>query len=74
MIISTTDTVPGKKVVKTIGVVEARRSHFVLNKAKSAQKNLEKEAEKIGANAIIGFRIAKVSGVAHAYGTAVIVE
>ena len=73
MIVSTTDTIPGKKIVKMIGAIEARCSHFVLNEAKSAQKNLEKKAEKLGANAIVGFRIEKISGVAHAYGTAVIV-
>lgn len=57
-----------------MGVIEARCSAFVFNEAKSAQKNLEKKAEESGANAIIGFKIEKVSGVAHAYGTAVIVE
>jgi uncharacterized protein YbjQ (UPF0145 family) len=46
---------------------------FVLNEVKSAQSNLEKKAEKLGANAIIGFKVEKV-GVAHAYGTAVIAE
>ncbi len=74
MIVTTTDTIPGKKIVNVIGAIDARCSRFVLNEAKSAQKNLEKEAEKLGATAIIGFRIEKISGVAHAYGTAAVVE
>jgi uncharacterized protein YbjQ (UPF0145 family) len=74
MIVVTTDTIPGKKIVKVIGVVDARCSMFVLNEVKSAQDNLEKKAEKLGANAIVGFKVEKVSGVAHAYGTAVTME
>ena len=74
MIVTTTDTILGKGIVKMIGAIDTRCSHFVLSEAKSAQKNLEKEAEKLEANAIIGLRIEKISGVAHAYGTAVIVE
>ena len=74
MLVVTTDIIPGMKIVKTIGAVDARCSRFVLNEVKSAQNNLEKNAEKLGANAIVGFKIEKVSGVAHAYGTAVIAE
>lgn len=74
MIVSTTDTIAGKKVVKTLGAIDARCSMFVLNEVKSAQKNLEKKADSMGANAIIGYKIEKVSGVAHAFGTAVVIE
>lgn len=74
MIVSTTDTIAGKKVVKMLGAIDARCSMFVLNEAKSAQKNLEKKAEEMGANAVIGYKIEKISGVAHAIGTAVVVE
>jgi len=74
MIVVTTDTIPGKKIVKTIGAVDARCSMFVRNEVKSAQSNLEKKTKKLGANAIVGFKVEKVSGVAHAYGTAVIAE
>ena len=74
MIVVTTDAIPGKKIVKVIGAIDARCSIFVLNEVKSAQSNLEKKAEKLGANAVVGFKIEKVSGVAHAYGTAVVAE
>jgi uncharacterized protein YbjQ (UPF0145 family) len=74
MIVSTTDSIAGKKVVQTLGAIDARCSMFVRNEAQSAQKNLEKKAEQMGANAVIGYRIEKISGVAHAIGTAVIIE
>ncbi|MDD4986364.1 MAG: selenium-binding protein [Dehalococcoidales bacterium] len=74
MITVTTDTIPGMKLVKVIGAVDARCSMFVRNEVKSAQSNLEKKAEQMGANAIVGLRVEKVSGVAHAYGTAVVAE
>lgn len=74
MIISNTESIAGKTVVETLGAIDARCRPFVLNEVKSAKKNLEKKAEELGANAIIGFKIEKVSGVAHAFGTAVIIE
>ena len=74
MIISTTDSIAGKKVVQTLGVIDARCSMFVSNESESAQKNLHKKAEAMGANAIIGYKVEKIEGVAHAFGTAVIVE
>lgn len=73
MIVVATDTVPARPIVKTIGAVEAKSSFFVLNMTKSAQRNLEKKASEAGANAIIGFKTEKVSGVVHAKGTAVVV-
>lgn len=74
MLVVTTDTIPGKNIVRTIGALDVKCSMFALKEFKSAQSNLEKKAEKLGANAIVGFKVEKVSGVAHAYGTAVIVE
>lgn len=74
MIVTTADSIAGKKIVKTLGAIDARCSMFVLNEVKSARKNLEKKAEEMGANAIIGYKIEKISGVAHAFGTAVVVE
>jgi len=74
MIVSTTDSIAGKKIIQTLGAIDARCSMFVMNEAKSAQKNLEKRAEEMGANAVIGYRLEKISGVAHAIGTAVIME
>lgn len=85
MIVSTTDTMPGKKIVKVLGVVHGEESLFggYLPSPQMAQKKLEKQAEKLGANAIVGMKIEEkqrtkwVRGAPrhyHAYGTAVIVE
>jgi uncharacterized protein YbjQ (UPF0145 family) len=70
MEIVTTETIPGKKIVKSLGATEARCSMFVFNEQESAKKNLAKKATELGANAIVGFRYDK----RHAYGTAVVVE
>jgi len=77
MIVSTTNTIEGMKIVKTLGAVEAKSSSFSFNEVKSARKNLEKKAEKMGANAVIGFKVNKpdpIIGALYAYGTAVVVE
>lgn len=76
MIVSTTDTIAGMKIVKTINAIEAKSNMLALNARESARKNLEKKAEELSANAIIGFKIRHIpfTGVAHALGTAVIVE
>lgn len=78
MIVSTTNTIEGKKIVKTINAIEAENGFFAANKIDSARKNLEKKAEQLGANAIIGYRIdispIPLYGGVHVYGTAVIVE
>ena len=70
MEIVTTETVPGKKIRKSLGAIEARCSMFVLNEQESAKKNLAKKADEAGANAIVGFRYDR----RHCYGTAVVVE
>ena len=59
MLVVSTDTIPGKKITKVLGAIEARNNPlaFTLNMSKNAQRYLEKEAEKLGANAIVGFRI-----------------
>ena len=80
IIISTTDTIPEKKIVKMLGSIQARNNPFAitLDMSENAQRNLEKEAEKIEANAIVGMKIErqqhKKSITYFAYGTAVIVE
>ncbi len=80
MIVSTMETIPGKKIIKVLGVINARNNPlgFSLNMAKNAQKYLEKEAEKLGANAIVGFKTERQQRrrrvTYYVYGTAVIVE
>ena len=76
MIVSTTNTIEGMKIAKTINAIEEKSNLFTRNARESARRNLKNEAEKIGANAIIEFKIRQipVSGVVYASGTAVIVE
>jgi len=77
MIVSTTNTIEGMRIIKTIGAVEAKSTSFSLDEITSARKNLEKKAERLGANAIINLQYKKPTpllGALHAYGTAVIVE
>ena len=77
MIVSTTNTLEGMKIVKTIGAIDAKSSSLSFDEVKSARKNLEKKAEKLGANAIINLKYDKTTplvGALYAYGTAVIVE
>ena len=76
MIVSTTNTIEGMKIVKTINAIDAKSSMLARSARDSARKNIEKKAEKLGANAIIGFKIDYIpfTGVAHAYGTAVVTE
>ena len=82
MIVSVTDTIPGKKIVKAIGPVYTKPPLFglALFSPERAQKNLEEQAEKLGANAIVGLKVeaeqrrrGRVQKY-RAYGTAVIVE
>lgn len=70
IIVVTTNDIPGKKIVKTLGLVEARCKRFVLHEEKSARENLIKKAREMGANAILGYSYYKL----WARGTAVIVE
>jgi uncharacterized protein YbjQ (UPF0145 family) len=79
-LVSTTDAIPGKKITKVLGEVHARNNPLAttLDGAENAKRNLEKEAKKLGANAIVGFRTErqqhKRNITYYAYGTAVIVE
>ena len=75
MIMSTTKTIEGMNIIKTLGVVDAKSTMFASNAADSARNNLEAEAEQLGGNAIIGYRVDAdpMTGRAHAYGTVVIV-
>jgi len=57
MIISKTNTIEGMKIVKNLGYIEAKPKTLSWDTRKSARINLEKEAEKLGANAIIGFKV-----------------
>jgi uncharacterized protein YbjQ (UPF0145 family) len=104
MIITTTDNIPGKKIVKTFGLVRGNtiRARHVGRDIMAGLKNLvggeiveytklmaesreqvidrmTEEAERIGANAIVGtrFTTSEIMGAAAellSYGTAVIVE
>jgi len=104
MIITTTETISGKKVVKTLGLVKGntiRARHLgrdivagfrnivggeiveytkmLAESREQALDRMQEEAEKLGANAIVGMRFITASimgGAAEllAYGTAVIVE
>jgi len=104
VIITTTETISGKKVVKTLGLVKGntiRARHlgrdivaglrnivggeiteYTKMLAESREQALDRmqvEAEKLGANAVVGMRFITASimgGAAEllAYGTAVIVE
>jgi len=92
MLVSTTESIPGIKIVKLLGEVHARNNPFALGLApdmsENAKKYLIKEAEKLGANAIVGFRTerqqyrsgvsrktrGKIRFVYYSYGTAVIAE
>ena len=70
VVIVTTNNVPGKEVIKTFGMIEARCGRFVRSEEKSARENLIKKAMEMGANAIVGYSYAKM----WARGTAVLVE
>ncbi len=104
MIITTTETISGKKVVKTFGLVKGntiRARHLgrdivagfrnivggeiveytkmLAESREQALDRMQEEAEKLGANAVVGMRLITASimgGAAEllAYGTAVIVE
>jgi len=77
MIVSTTDTIEGMKIVKNLGYLEAKPKALSWDTRKSARKNLEKKAEELGANAIINFKAQDSLGVgigAFASGNAVIIE
>lgn len=90
MLVSTTDSIAGKKIVKVLGEVHARNNPFGLglDAAKNAKNYLIKEAEKLGANAIIGFQSqreqyrsgvsknhrGRIRWVYYSIGTAVIIE
>ena len=77
MIIHTTNTIEGMKIVKNLGYIEAKPSALSWDPRKSARKHLEKKAEELGANAIINFKTQDPLGVgigAFASGNAVIVE
>ena len=104
MIITTTETISGKKVVKTLGLVKGntiRARHLgrdivagfrnivggeiveytkmLAESREQALDRMQEEAEKLGANAVVGMRFITASimgGAAEllAYGTAVVVE
>ena len=104
MIITTTETISGKKVVKTLGLVKGntiRARHvgrdivagfrniiggeireytkMLAESREQALDRMQEEAEKLGANAVVGMRFITASimgGAAEllAYGTAVVVE
>jgi uncharacterized protein YbjQ (UPF0145 family) len=104
MILATTDSIPGKKIVKVLGLVKgntirarhlgkdimalirnivggevAEYTKMMAEAREQAVDRLIKEAEGLGANAVVGIRFTTsyvMSGAAEllVYGTAVIVE
>jgi uncharacterized protein YbjQ (UPF0145 family) len=72
LIIVTTNDIPGKKIAKTIGMVEIR-GHMVRGKT-HAHNKLRKVAYKKGANAVIGVQSNQVGENRIFTGTAVIIE
>lgn len=55
----TTDTIPGKRIVKTLGLVEAHTAWNATDDVLAemdARKNLMREARRLGANAIVGLK------------------
>jgi hypothetical protein len=76
MIVVAEEEVPKRKIIKVLGAIEASPGPLALNSVKSARKRLEKEAEELGANAIINYKIkTQVLGLGTlASGTAVIIE
>ena len=88
IMVVTTDTIPGKKIVKTLGQVRARNSALLSHQMagwsleqateSDARRNLMKEAQALGANAIVGAKTerheSKGDVTYYVYGTAVIAE
>ncbi len=86
MMIVTTDSIPGKKILDVKGIVFAEGKDLTsFNRAcenrKSAMTSLSVNAENLGANAIIGFRLENSASGSNAasllcqcYGTAVVIE
>ncbi|MGC9308558.1 MAG: heavy metal-binding domain-containing protein [Thermoplasmatota archaeon] len=76
MIVVREDSIPDKRIVDVLGAIEANSGALAVNTVKSARKRLEKQAENMGANAIINYKIKKeIMGLgALATGTAVVVE
>jgi len=58
MITTTTDTVPGREIVKIIGVVQASKTAWLTDDRarKGALRKLISRAESMGADAIIGIK------------------
>lgn len=83
MIVTTTETVPGKKISKVLGVVDieiedwttdgSKNGFTILGGAKAAPgsllKKLRNEARRLGADAIVGLKRVEIY-----YGTAVKAE
>ena len=104
MILTTIDTIPGKRIVKTIGIVRGntiRARHlgrdilaglrnlvggeiqeYTKLMAESREQALDRmrdEAERVGANAVVGLRfttsfVSQAAAELLAFGTAVVVE
>ncbi|MBI2861586.1 MAG: heavy metal-binding domain-containing protein [Chloroflexi bacterium] len=76
MIITTTETIANRKVTRTLGLVDG---HALAYSREEAIQRMVEDAERLGANAIIGVRFTTgmaLSGAAEllAYGTAVVTE
>jgi uncharacterized protein YbjQ (UPF0145 family) len=82
LLISETSSIEGMRIVREIGYIEAKANFFSTNTWRNARENLVKQAEELGANAIVDLKVKDIVGFnfifdffsAQASGTAVIVE
>jgi len=74
----TTDTIPGYRIVKTLGLVRASRGHNIRRTEKAAEREAMVAAQNRvlddGGNAIVGFRIAATESLVYVYGTGAVIE
>ena len=73
----TTDTIPGYRIVKTLGLVRTSRGHNIRTEKTAAREALVAAQNRVldnGGNAIVGFRIAATESLIYVYGTGVVIE
>ena len=73
----TTDTIPGYRIVKTLGLVRTSRGHNIRTEKTAAREAMLAAQTRVsdnGGNAIVGFRIAATESLIYVYGTGVVIE